>query len=152
MGQVGKAGAVGGAPNTVTHGEPRRTLTDAQDDQRLEGFTDAGALRVDGATVGPENSAAQGMPRRMNANNVMPTSHGQSNSIAVHPTQFDGFQASEVPMNPNNKGAHYSSISPSRGGRQVYQQPQPRGPNPLDGAGGMGPAGNNAYHAPGASN
>ena len=28
MGQVGKGGQVGGAPNTVTNGEPRRTLTD----------------------------------------------------------------------------------------------------------------------------
>lgn len=86
MGQVGKPGALAGGPNTVTHGEPRRTLTDAQDENHHhEGLVDGG-LRVDGATMGPENSSAQGMPRRLNTNSILPSSHGQSNSIAVQPT------------------------------------------------------------------
>jgi len=47
---------------------------------------------VDGSTLAHENSSAQGMPRRLNTNGILPTNHGQSNSIAVHPSQLEGLQ------------------------------------------------------------
>ena len=58
MGQVGRSVQIGVAPNSVTNGEPRRTLTDSQGDQVHEGFAVNGSgLRVDGAPLGPDSSS-----------------------------------------------------------------------------------------------
>jgi len=132
MGQVGKA-AASGIPGTVTHGEPRRTLTDAQDDR--EGLLDQGVLRVDGSTMAQENSSAQGIARRLNPNGMLPASHGQSASLAVHPNQLEGLEMQNKLQNAG-QGPHYSSISPSRGSRQANPPLHPRGPNPLEPGGG----------------
>ena len=67
---AGKAGPGGSVPNSVSNGaEPRRPLPDGQEDQigTMEG------LRVDG--VGQDGPSAQGLPRRMNANHMIPN-HG----------------------------------------------------------------------------
>jgi len=67
----------------------------------------------------------------MNTNSLLPSSHVQSNSIALHPTtQFDGLNTTTAYQ--HNQEGQYNSSSPSRGSKQGNQQFHIRGPNPLE--------------------